>query len=172
MAAQYAQKTDAFAFAETNAGAEVSNGTTIYSSIVKGIADSYNVMRFSPNRLLVGPTGTNDSFHWDDLLGAIDGEDRPLYAAAQPQNAAGLVSQGSTQGTVAGMQLVVDANIPSNSNARIYPAAFATFYEAAGAPFNVSVQDVSSLEVEVAVYGYVAAAAKYPTAVRTLTVTP
>ena len=172
MAAQYAQKTDAFAFAETNAGAVVSDGATIYSSIVKGIADSYNVMRFSPNRLLVGPTGTNDSFHWDDLLGAIDGDDRPLFAAALPSNAAGIVSQGSTQGTVAGMQLVVDPNVPSNTNARIYPAAFATFYEAAGAPVNVSVQDVSTLEVEVAVYGYVAMAVKYPTAMRALTVTP
>ena len=172
MAAQYAQKTDAFAFAETNAGAVGSDGTTIYSSIVKGIADSYNVMRFSPNRLLVGPTGTNDSFHWDDLLGAIDGDDRPLFAAALPSNAAGIVSQGSTQGTVAGMQLVVDPNVPSATNARIYPAAFATFYEAAGAPVNVSVQDVSTLEVEVAVYGYVAMAVKYPTAMRALTVTP
>jgi HK97 family phage major capsid protein len=121
MAAQYAQKTDAFAFAETNAGSVASDGATIYSSIVKGIADSYNVMRFSPNRLLVGPTGTNDSFHWDDLLGAIDGDDRPLFAAALPSNAAGIVSQGSTQGTVAGMQLVVDPNVPSATNARIYP---------------------------------------------------
>jgi uncharacterized protein len=167
-----AQQTDAFAFAQTNAGVAASDATTLYGSIVKGIADSYNVMRFSPNRLLVGPSGTNDSFHWDDLLGAVDGSDRPLYAAAQPQNAAGLVSQGSTQGTVAGMQLVVDANIPSNSNARIYPAAFATFYEAAAAPVNVSVQDVSTLEVEVAVYGYVAMAVKYPTAMRALTITP
>jgi hypothetical protein len=140
---------------------------------VKGIADSYNVMRFSPNRLLVGPSGTNDSFHWDDLLGAVDGE-RPSAVTRQlsRSNAAGLVSQGSTQGTVAGMQLVVDPNIPSNTNARIYPAAFATFYEAAGAPVNVSVQDVSTLEVEVAVYGYVAMAVKYPTAMRALTVTP
>ena len=44
--------------------------------------------------------------------------------------------------------------------------------ERSSAPVQVSVQDVSTHEVEVAVYGYVAAAAKYPTAVRTLTVTP
>ena len=172
MAAQYAQQTDAFAFAETNAGVAVSNATTDYGAIVKGIADSYNVMRFSPNRLLVAPSGTNDSFHWDDLLGALDGEDRPIYAAALPSNAAGLLTQGSTQGTIAGMQLVVDPNIPSTTNARIYPAAFATFYEAPAAPIQVSVQDVSTLEVEVAVYGYVAMAVKYPTAMRVLTVTP
>jgi uncharacterized protein len=171
MAAQYAQKTDAFAFAQTNAGAAVSDATDLYGSIVKGIADSYGVMRFSPNRLLVAPT-TTGSFGWDDLLGAVDQDDRPLYAAALPSNAAGLVSQGSTQGTVAGMQLVVDPNVPGDTNARIYPAAFATFFEAAGAPVNVSVQDVSSLEVEVAVYGYVAMAVKYPTAMRILTITP
>ena len=171
MAAQYAQKTDAFAFTQATSGQGTSDATTLYGSIVKGIADSYGVMRFSPNRLLVGPSGTG-SFHWDDLLGALDGDDRPLYAAAIPSNAAGLVSQGSTQGTVAGLQLVVDPNIPTSSNARVYPSAFATFYEAAGAPVNVSVQDVSTLEVEVAVYGYVALANKYPTAMRNLTITP
>ena len=171
MAAQYAQQTDAWALSQTNSGAGTSDATTVFGSIVQGIADSYGVMRFSPNRLLVAPT-TTGSFGWDDLLGAVDSEGRPLYAAANPSNAAGLVSQGTTSGTVAGLQLVVDPNLPSDTNARIYPAAHATFYEAAGAPVTVSVQDVSSLEVEVAVYGYVAFANKYPTAHRALTVTP
>jgi hypothetical protein len=54
----------------------------------------------------------------------------------------------------------------------VYPSAAATFYESAGAPVQVSVQDVSTLEVELAVYGYVAMAVKYPTAFRALTITP
>ena len=170
MAAQYAQATDTFAFTQATIGQGDTDDTTVYGSIVQGIADSYGVMRFSPNRLLVAPT-TTGSFGWDDLLGTVDSEGRPLFAAANPSNAGGLVSQGTTQGTVAGLQLVVDPNL-SNPNARVYPSAFATFYEAAGAPVQVSVQDVSSLEVEVAVYGYVALANKYPTAMRNLTVTP
>jgi HK97 family phage prohead protease/HK97 family phage major capsid protein len=170
MAAQYAQATDAWAFSQATVGQGDTDDTTVYGSIVQGIADSFGVMRFSPNRLLVAPS-TTGSFGWDDLLSAVDSEGRPLFAAANPSNAGGLVSQGTTQGTVAGLQLVVDPNL-TNPNARVYPSAFATFYEAAGAPVQISVQDVSSLEVEVAVYGYVALANKYPTAMRNLTVTP
>jgi len=169
MAAQYAQKTDAWAFGQATSGQGDTDDSTVYGAIVQGIADSFDVMRFSPDRLLVSPT-TTGSFGWDDLLGAVDSEGRPLYAAANPSNAAGVVSQGTTSGTVAGLQLVVDPNL-SNPNARVYPSAFATFYEAAGAPVQISVQDVSTLEVEVAVYGYVALANKYPTAMRNLTVT-
>ena len=170
MAAQYAQATDAWAFSQASVGQQDSDATTIYGSIVQGISDSFGVMRFSPNRLLVAPS-TTGSFGWDDLLSAVDSEGRPLFAAANPSNAAGVVSQGTTSGTVAGLQLVVDPNL-TNPNAKVYPSGASTFYEAAGAPVQVSVQDVSSLEVEVAVYGYVALANKYPTAMRQLTVTP
>jgi hypothetical protein len=172
MAAQYAQATDLFAFGVATSGAGTSDGSDIYQSIVKGIADSSSVMRFTPSHIVVPASGTG-SITLEKLLQQVDGSDRPLFAAAQPQNAAGNITQGSTNGTVAGLQLVVDHNLGTgNTAARVYPSAAVTFYEAAGAPVQVSVQDVSTLEVEVAVYGYVAAAAKYPTAVRTLTVTP
>jgi len=171
MAAQFAQATDAWAFAQGSIGMGTSDAATVYGSITKGIADSYGVMRFAPNRLLVAPT-TTGSFGWDDLLNAVDSDGRPIYAAANPtSNQAGLISQGTTQGTVAGLQLVVDPNL-TNPNAKVYASGFATFYESAGAPVQISVQDVSTLEVEVAVYGYVALANKYPTAHRNLTVTP
>jgi HK97 family phage prohead protease/HK97 family phage major capsid protein len=168
MGAQYAQKTDAYAWSVLNAGKAESNGTTIYGTIADAIADSWSVMRFAPNRILVTPNGTGD-VTYAKLLAAVDEDKRPLFASANPSNAAGLITQGTTQGTVAGLQVVVDANI-GDVEAFVYPAAAATFYEAGGAPINVSVQDVSTLEVEVAVYGYVACAAKYPTAVRWLNV--
>lgn len=174
MAAQYAQKTDKWAHDQINAAfgaGQESNGSTIYGSITKGIVDSYGVMRFMPNRLVVAPT-TTGSIGFDDLLGAVGSDNRPLFAAAVPSNAAGLMTQGSTQGTVAGLQVVVDPNLDANEEAWVLPSAAATFYEAAGAPVQVSVQDVSSLEVEVAVYGYVALAIKYLDAIRYCTVTP
>jgi len=172
MAAQYAQQTDLFAFGVATAGAATSDGSDIYQSVVKGIADSSSVMRFTPSHLVVPASGSG-SITYEKLMQEVDLDGRPLFGAASPSNANGLITQGSTNGTVAGMQLVVDHNLGTgNTAARLYPSAAVTFYEAAGAPFQVSVQDVSSLEVEVAVYGYVAAAAKYPTAVRTLTVTP
>jgi HK97 family phage prohead protease/HK97 family phage major capsid protein len=172
MTAQYAQATDLYAFGVATAGAGTSDGADIYQSIVKGIADSSSVMRFTPSHLVVPASGSG-SITLEKLLQQVDGSDRPLFAAAQPQNAAGNITQGSTNGTVAGLQLVVDHNLGTgNTAARVFPSAAVTFYESAGAPVQVSVQDASTLEVEVSVYGYVAAAAKYPTAVRTLTVTP
>jgi HK97 family phage prohead protease/HK97 family phage major capsid protein len=172
LAARYAQATDVFAYTQAIIGQGNSDGETIYDSIAVGIADSYSVMRFTPNRLLVAPTSTG-AFDYKDLLSEVDQGGRPLFAAALPQNAAGLVTQGSTQGTVAGLQLVVNPNLQGlNINPRVYPSAFATFYETAGSPVRVELRHADDLSVDVSLYGYVALANKYPTALRNLTVTP
>ncbi len=57
LAASYAQKTDAYAARIAADGADSSTGSTLYKSIADGIADSYGVMRFTPNKLLVAPSG-------------------------------------------------------------------------------------------------------------------
>ena len=171
LSAQYAQVVDNYARTQAFAGAAASDGTTMYKAIVQGIADSYGVMRFAPDRLHVSPAGTG-AVTWEKLMEEVDSEGRPLFAAASPSNANGVIVQGTTRGTVAGLDLVVNPNAPATATGLVYPSAFATFYEAAGAPVQVSVQDVSSLEVEVAVYGYIAVAIKHPTAARYLTVTP
>jgi HK97 family phage prohead protease/HK97 family phage major capsid protein len=174
LAAKFANETDKAAHlaaattAVTSAGAA---GGGIYSAVVKGIADSYGVMRFEPNRLHVNPTGTA-SPTWFDLLSEVDDQGRPLFAAAAPQNAGGLVTQGSTNGTVAGLSVVVNPNATVNSQALVYPSAAATFYESAGAPVRVELSFADTLSVDVGVYGYVALALKHPTAFRKLTVTP
>jgi len=171
MAAQYAQTVDAYAKTTAASSSVQSDGTTIYKAIVQGIADSYGVMRFAPETLHVAPAGTGN-VTWEKLMDEVDSEGRPLFAAANPSNANGVIVQGSTRGTVAGLNLVVNPNDGASSTGLVYPRGFATFYESAGAPVQVSVQDVSTLEVEVAVYGYVALALKHPTAARYLTVTP
>jgi hypothetical protein len=110
LAASYAQKTDAYAAQIAAQNATQSSSSTIYKAIALGIADSFGVMRMTPNRLLVANTGGEDGIDFSGLLGAVDSTGRPLYAAAAPQNANGLVAQGSTSGTVAGLDLVVDPN--------------------------------------------------------------
>ena len=86
----------------------------------------------------------------------------------QPGN---LVVPG-TNGSVMGLRLIVEPNSGSTVNPMVYPSGAATYYESAGAPVQVSVQAVNTLEVEVAVYGYCATAVKYGAAIRALTVTP
>jgi HK97 family phage major capsid protein len=174
LAAKYANETDKaahLAAATTAVGSAGAAGAGIYGAVVQGIADAYSVMRFEPNRLHVNPTGTA-SPTWLDLLAEVDDQGRPLFAAAAPQNAAGLVTQGSTNGTVAGLSVVVNPNATANSQALVYPSAAATFYESAGAPVRVELSLADTLSVDVGVYGYVGLALKHPTAFRKLTVTP
>lgn len=164
LAASWAQKADAYAFSIACASAAASTGATLYAAIADGIADSFGVVRKTPNRFLA------DTGNFSSLLAAVDGSGRPLFAAAAPQNAAGLISQGSTAGTVAGMQLVVDANIDTGTGISgiIYPSDAATFYKSAA--FQIRSNVVSTAEVEVGLYGYVACAKKYGTAFRNITV--
>jgi len=163
LAAAYARKVNQFAFETAAASRGLSTpGASIYEGVVNGIVDSYNVMKFTPNRLIVSPSGP-DSITWAKILGEVDQDGRPIISAAAPQNAAGLVTQGTTNGTVAGLDLVVDPNI-GEQNGHVYPGAFATFYENPGSPFQVSIDNPEKLSVEISVFGYVALAVKYPTA--------
>ena len=172
LAASYAQKTDAYAakIAVSNCGS--TSGSTIYKSIAKGIADSYGVMRFTPNNLLVAPSGGEDGIDFAGLLGEVDDNKRPLFAAAAPQNAGGLVTQGSTNGTIAGLNLVVDPNYTGDaSNVKyglVYPSAAMRFHESARYELRANI--VANGRVEIGLYGYAAVVNRYPTAFRGLSV--
>jgi HK97 family phage prohead protease len=167
LAASYAQKTDAYALGLARDGAAASSGSTINKAIADGIADSYNVMRFVPNRLVVAPNAAG-TISFADLLGGEDENKRPLFAAAAPQNAAGLITQGSTNGTVSGLSLVVDPNYTGDKFALVYPSAAMRFHESG--TFEIRANIVANGRVEIGLYGYVCAVNRYPTAFRKLTV--
>jgi HK97 family phage prohead protease len=169
LAASYAQKTDAYAIGLARDNAVASDGATEYAAIAKGITDSYGVMRFTPNRLAVAPSASG-TLSFASILSAVDGNDRPLFAAAAPQNAGGLVTQGSTNGTVAGLSLVVDPNYAGDKFALVYPSAAMRFHESGQIQLRANI--VANGQVEIGLYGYVAVVNKYPTAFRKLTVTP
>ena len=167
LAASYAQKTDAYALGLARDTAVASSGSTINKAIADGIADSYNVMRFVPNRLVVAPNAAG-TISFADLLGGEDDNKRPLFAAAAPQNAAGLITQGSTNGTVSGLSLVVDPNYTGDKFAMVYPSAAMRFHESG--TFDIRANIVANGRVEIGLYGYVCAVNRYPTAFRKLTV--
>jgi HK97 family phage prohead protease len=171
LAASYAQKTDAYAAKIASEAAAGSSGSTIYAAIADGIADAYGVMRFTPNRLMVAPSGGEDGIDFAGLLGAV-ADGRPLFAAAAPQNAAGLITQGSTNGTVAGLDLVVDPNYTGDNanvkHALVYPSAAMRFHESG--TFDIRANIVANGRVEIGLYGYVAVVNRYPGAFRKLSV--
>ena len=172
LAESYAIKTDAYAAQIASQNATQSSAATIYAAIAKGIADSFGVMRSTPNRLLVANTGGEDGIDFAGLLGAVDGSSRPLYAAAAPSNANGLVTQGSTSGTIAGLGLVVDANYTGDDagakHALVYPSNAMRFHESNRIELRANV--VANGQVEIGLYGYVCVVNRYPAAFRKLNV--
>ena len=165
LAASWAQKADAYAASIALAAPGSSSGATLYAAIADGIADSYAVLRKTPNRFLA------DTGNFASLLAAVDGSQRPIFAAAGPtQNAAGLMTAGSTNGTIAGLGLVVDPNIDTGTGISgvVYSSDAATMYKSSA--FQLRSNQVSTGEIEIGIYGYVAVCPKYPTAFRNITV--
>jgi HK97 family phage prohead protease len=164
LAASWAQKADAYAFSIALGAPGTSSGATLYAGIADGIADAYGVLRRTPNRFLA------DTGNFAELLAAVDLDGRPLFAAAAPMNAAGLMTQGSTAGTIAGLGLVVDPNIDTGTGVKgvVYASDAATFYRSPAIQIRSTV--VANAQYEVGVYGYVACARKYASAFRNITV--
>jgi HK97 family phage prohead protease len=101
---------------------------------------------------------------WQLLMGAVDSTKRPIYNAIQPMNAAGQVGPQSIRGNVLGLDLYVDKNfaattVDDNSAIILAPEAF-TVYRGPQAYMSVNV--VSNLQVQVAIYGFMATIAKMP----------
>jgi HK97 family phage prohead protease len=101
---------------------------------------------------------------WGALIGAQDTTKRPVFNALQPMNAAGQVGPQSIRGSVLGLDLYVDKNFSAttfddDSAVILAPEAF-TVYRSPQAYMSVNV--VSNLQVQVAIYGYMATIAKMP----------
>ena len=101
---------------------------------------------------------------WQLLMSATDTTKRPIYNAIQPMNAAGQVGPSSIRGNVLGLDLYVDKNftettVDDSSALILAPEAF-TVYRSPQAYMSVNV--VSNLQVQVAIYGFMATIAKMP----------
>ena len=101
---------------------------------------------------------------WGALIGAQDTTKRPVFNALQPMNAGGQVNPTSIRGNVLGLDLYVDKNFSAttfddDSAIILAPEAF-TVYRSPQAFMSVNV--VSNLQVQVAIYGYMATIAKMP----------
>ena len=101
---------------------------------------------------------------WGALISAQDTTKRPVFTALQPMNAAGQVAPTSIRGSVLGLDLYVDKNFTAttfddDSAIILAPEAF-TVYRSPQAYMSVNV--VSNLQVQVAIYGFMATIAKMP----------
>jgi hypothetical protein len=112
---------------------------------------AYSASSFFATNYLCGTS------QWSLLIGATDSTGRPIYSASQPMNAAGQSNVSSIKGNVLGLDLFVDKNVTAttidNSSYIIAPEAL-TVFESPTAFMSVNV--VSNLQVQVAIYGYMA----------------
>jgi len=172
----YMNATDSAVIADINATGFQSTGVAataagLISYTAESTANVYkNSGYFAQN--FVGSTGI-----YNLLLGAVDTTGRPIFNAYQPNpaslaNAAGMVSNNSVRGNMLGLDLYVDrfmtAGIVDNSAFILAPEAF-TVYESPQAYMSVNV--VSNLQVQIAIYGFMATIAKIPNGICRLNIT-
>ena len=139
-------------------------------------ADSDGVIAFASEAAAKVYKGTGyfaqnyvgNAAQWQLLMSAVDTTKRPIYNAIQPMNAAGQVGPQSIRGNVLGLDLFVDKNfsastVDDGSALILAPEAF-TVYRSPQAYMSVNV--VSNLQVQVAIYGFMATIAKMPAGIQ------
>ena len=110
--------------------------------------------------------------HWSTLLGAVDTTGRPIFNAQYPMNAGGLTSPTGIKGNVLGLNFSVDVDLPSTTidgSAFIIVPEAVTIFESPTAYMSVNV--VSNLQVQVAIYGFMAPLVTMTGGVRTFNLT-
>jgi HK97 family phage prohead protease len=160
----YAKDTDSFvataiqAAGTLNATAKANSATGLLEYIASGAAAVYTASLGFARNLLVTPD------QWANIMSYNDAG-RPIYNAAQPQNAGGVVSPQSLRGSVAGLDLYVSRNFTGSGNdgtadysmAVINPESY-TWYESPRFQLRTNVN--SDGTVDLGYYGFGALATK------------
>lgn len=165
LTAKYAQQTDAYALgiATTAAVATTQTGLTgTVAILAKAQTDALSVYRSPANRLLLAGD------KWGVIIAEKDTTGRPLYNNINPMNSPGEMRANTMIGDVMGLQTTVDPNATAGTGI-VYRNDGIGYYESPS-PVQVRVTQVSSLSVDVAVYGYCAAVVKIANGVRSVTI--
>jgi len=163
MAAAYAKATDTAVNAALISGA-TADATTISTYptaaellgfVSRGAASVYAGTQGFARNLIVNTS------QWANIM-TLNDSGRPIYNAAQPQNAGGVVRPDSIRGNVAGLDLYVTANTAAGTDTDgsmlvVNPAAY-TWYESP--TYRLRADVIASGQVSVMVYGYGAIATK------------
>ena len=168
----YAKYTDGAMIAEftasgTAAATQAATVAGLKAYIAKEVPAAYRAAgKFATN--LVANTAW-----WETILSADDTTNRPLFTAAQPQNAPGAVSGQSITGQVLGLNLAVDPHMSvttliDESAFIVAPDAF-RYYE--GPTTTLQVQALANGQLQVAMYGYYAIAPIFGGGVRRFNLT-
>jgi len=152
----YAQATEAAVIAELTSGGTAATAT---AADVDGIV-SFVKTETPAAYLATGELATRyiaGTSQWGLLIGAQDSTKRPIFSAANPQNAAGAVGTQSLRGNVMGLDLYVSNKAVSTSideSAFIVVPSAVAIYESPVLQLSTNV--VTTGEIETMLYGYMA----------------
>ena len=165
MADAYAKATNVAVRTALQAGA-TADATTItlpwdgaeMAGFIARASDSIytNTLRFASG-VIVSPT------QWSNIMGMVDSQNRPLFIASQPQNAAGNVSQ-SLRGSLLGLDLYVDYSLTGVADGSLIVVNRESFTWYESNRLQLRADKVGTGKVEVGYYGYGAIATKVPSA--------
>jgi HK97 family phage prohead protease len=158
----YSLATDAAVIADVVAGgvqgtAVAATSAGIISYVSTESANIYKNTSYFAKNYVAGPS------QWSLLMGATDTTGRPIYNAAAPMNSGGLSTSTSIRGNVLGLDLYVDHQMVGTTiddSAFIVAPEAMTVYRSPQAYMSVNV--VSNLQVQVAIYGFMATIVKMP----------
>ena len=167
----YAQATDAYVIAQIIAGGTVATATD---------ADSAGLISFVSTEAPAAYTATKRTAKsfvsgtsiWSLLLGAKDTTGRPIYNAGNPMNNAGSSTPTSLRGNVLGLDYYVDPNMLTTSiddSAFIIEPRSIEIFESPALQLATNVPTTG--EIEVALYGYIAAQAVFAGGLRRFNLT-
>ena len=155
----YAKATNAAVSAALVAGAtDGGNRTLTAANLQDFVADAAvsvysNTLGFAQN-IIVSPE------QWGAIMGLVDGSNRPIFTAINPQNAGGALAPTAVRGNVAGLNLYVDRSLSGTGDGTmlvVNPESY-TWYESPR--FRLESDVIASGQVSVAYYGYGAIATK------------
>lgn len=153
IAALTAQGTQATGVAATNAG--------LISFVSTEAAAAYSGSSYFAQNIVVNPTW------WSTVMNYTDTTGRPIYNATNPWNAAGDAKPTSIKGNILGLDMYVDKNVTTglvDESAFIIAPEAAVWFETPESFFSVNV--VSNMAVQTAIYGYGAPKVLIPAGVR------
>ena len=158
----YSLATDAAVIADVVAGgvqgtAVAATSAGIISYVSTESANVYKNTSYFAKNYVAGPS------QWSLLMGATDSTGRPIYNASMPMNSGGLATPTSIRGNVLGLDLYVDHQMVSTTiddSAFIVAPEAMTVYRSPQAYMSVNV--VSNLQIQIAIYGFMATIVKMP----------
>ncbi len=158
----YSLATDAAVIADVVAGgvqgtAVAATSAGIISYVSTESANIYKNTSYFAKNYVAGPS------QWSLLMGATDSTGRPIYNASAPMNSGGLSTPTSIRGNVLGLDLYVDHQMVATTiddSAFIVAPEAMTVYRSPQAYMSVNV--VSNLQVQIAIYGFMATIVKMP----------